>query len=129
MFDKSLILNKIRVHLNLKSDTDFAKYLGINRNVLSNWKARNTYDVSLLAEKCDFLNKDWLLTGNGEMLKSNKTDGIVTDSIQSELEYYKSQLELTRELLKEKTKYIDMFQPLIDQALKEMLERNKTKQP
>lgn len=29
MFDKSLILNKIRTHLNLKSDTDFAKYLGI----------------------------------------------------------------------------------------------------
>lgn len=68
MFDKSLILNEIRTHLNLKSDTDFAKYLGINRNVLSNWKSRNTYDVTLLMQKCDFLNKDYLLTGNGEML-------------------------------------------------------------
>ena len=45
------------------------------------------------------------------------------DSQLNELEYYKTQLELTRELLKEKAKYIDMFQPLIDKALKEMLKR------
>ena len=58
MFDKTLILNKIRMYLNFKSDTDFSKYLGINRNVLSNWKARNTYDTNLLIEKCDFLNTE-----------------------------------------------------------------------
>jgi len=125
MIDKVLILNKIRLHLNIKTDTEFAKYLGINRNVLSNWKARNTYDINILTQKCDFLNKDYLLTGNGEMLKNNKTDGIVTDSPQNELDYYKSQLEMIRELLKEKEKYINMIQPLADQALKEMLERNK----
>lgn len=125
MIDKRLILNRIRVHLNIKNDTEFAKYLGINRNVLSNWKARNTYDISILTQKCDFLNKDYLLTGNGEMIKSNGSETNNTNSTQTELEYYKSQLELIRELLKEKEKYINMIQPLADQVLKELLERKK----
>lgn len=75
------------------------------------------------------INADWLLTGTGSMLKTAEVNvqKLEDNSPQSELEYYKSQLELTRELLKEKSKYIDMIQPLADQALKEMLERNKTK--
>jgi len=125
--DKSLILNDIKKYLRLKTDTDFASYLGITPQALSNWKSRNTIDERLIAEKCDFLNYDWLLTGNGEMLKSNKSEAIVSDSPQSEIDYYKSQFEMIKELLKEKEKYINMIQPLADQALKEMLERNKTK--
>lgn len=73
------------------------------------------------------LNSNWVLTGIGEMLRNGNDEDKPEIQPSSELEYYKSQLELTRELLKEKTKYIDMFQPLIDEMLKEMLERNKTK--
>jgi len=91
--------------------------------------------VSKIIDNCTDLSQEWLMLGKGEMLKTVEGPDIVGEpdmpeyihKPQSELEYYKSQLELTRELLKEKSKYIDMFQPLIDQALKEMLERNKTK--
>lgn len=122
--DKSLIINDIKKYLKLKTDTDFANYLGITPQTLSNWRARNTIDEKLIAEKCTFLNYQWLLTGIGEMLNSKNND-LSVDNPQNELEYYKSQLELIRELLKEKEKYINMIQPLADQALKEMLERNK----
>ena len=103
MFDKTLILNKIRLYLNLKTDTEFAKYLGINRNVLSNWKARNTYDVNVLTQKCDFLNKDWLLTGNGEMLKSEIRNMEKNESfklpIERENELLRKLNELNQELI------------------------------
>lgn len=119
MFDKTLILNKIRMYLNFKSDTDFAKYLGINRNVLSNWKARNTYDTNLLIEKCDFLNTDWLLTGNGPMLKSdigkseNKEDYKLP--VEQELELMKKLYALQSELMDEIKKERDRLRLLVEE--------------
>lgn len=69
--DKSLILNEIKKHLNFKSDSDFANYLGIKPQVLSNWRSRNTFDTDLIYTKClEFINAEWLLTGKGSMLKN-----------------------------------------------------------
>ena len=108
MFDKSLILSKIRSHLNFKSDTDFAKYLGINRNVLSNWRARNTYDVNLLIQKCDFLNVDYLLTGKEPMLKGESEHNTSDD-----MKVLKMKLELYEEILKEKERSIQLLEDLV----------------
>lgn len=69
--NKSLILNDIKTHLGFKTDTDFADFLGIKQNTLSNWKSRNTIDYELIITKCDDINANWLLTGEGEMLKKN----------------------------------------------------------
>ena len=71
--DKSLILNKIKSYLNLKSDTELANFLGIKPQVLSNWRARNTFDTELIYTKCVDIDANWLLTGEGEMLKSENT--------------------------------------------------------
>lgn len=68
--DKSLILNKIKEYLNIRFDKDFADFLAIKTTTLSMWYKRNTYDVELLFKKCEFLNSEWLLTGEGPMLKS-----------------------------------------------------------
>ena len=69
--NKSLILNEIKLHYNIKSDTDFAKFLGIKPQVLSNWKSRNSIDYDLIYTKCLDIDANWLLTGKGNMLKSN----------------------------------------------------------
>ncbi|CAI9674002.1 MULTISPECIES: LexA family transcriptional regulator [Elizabethkingia] len=69
--NKSLILNNIKSHLGFKTDSDFADFLGIKQNTLSNWKSRNTIDYELIITKCDEINANWLLTGEGEMLKKN----------------------------------------------------------
>lgn len=69
MIDKNLIISDIKKYLDIKKDTDFAKYLGVRPNVLGNWKNRNTFDIDILITKCEFLNVEWLLTGEGAMLK------------------------------------------------------------
>jgi hypothetical protein len=68
--DKSLILNKIKEHLNIRYDKELADFLGIKTTTLAMWHTRNTYDTELLFNKCEFLNSEWLLTGNGSMLKT-----------------------------------------------------------
>jgi repressor LexA len=84
--DKSLILNKIKKHYSFKSDSEFAKFLGITPQVLSNWKSRNTFDVELIYTKCLVFNSEWLLTGEEPMLKNpRKFDG--AENAISELKY------------------------------------------
>ena len=69
--DKVLILNLIKDYLKFKKDSEFAIFLGVTPQVLSNWKNRNTFDVEIIYTKCEFLSPEWLLTGKGEMLKNN----------------------------------------------------------
>ena len=69
--DKSLMLSEIKSHFNFKKDSEFAKFLGLQPQVLSNWKKRGTFDIEVLYTKCVVVNSDWLITGQGEMLKSN----------------------------------------------------------
>lgn len=66
---KSEMLDAIKAHLNMRKNVDFARFLGISSQAVSNWYARNTFDSELLYTKCDFLSADWLLTGRGSMLK------------------------------------------------------------
>jgi len=77
--DKALILNKIKDTIGIKKDSEFARYLNISPQTLSNWKSRNTYDAELLYTKCLELNPEWLLTGHGSMLKS-ESKVILTES-------------------------------------------------
>lgn len=69
--NKTLIINKIIEYYNFKTDAKFAKFLGMKPQALSNWKARNTYDAELLYTKCVHFNAEWILSGEGEMLKEN----------------------------------------------------------
>lgn len=71
MINKSLIIRTLRQELKFKTDKDFAEFLGINPTTLSMWHKRNTYDVDLLINKCELFNPNWILTGNGEMLKKD----------------------------------------------------------
>jgi|SRR5690606_5573934 len=60
--DKTLILNKIKLHYGFKSDAEFARFLGIKANSLSNWYKRNTIDYDLVFTKCEDINLEWLLS-------------------------------------------------------------------
>ena len=68
--DKSLILNRLKIALKCKTNADLAKQLGIAPNTLTNWYKRNTLDYDLIFSKCVHLSVDWLLTGEGNMLRS-----------------------------------------------------------
>lgn len=70
IMDKTLMLKQIKSHLALKKDTDFADFLGIKPQTLSSWYTRNTFDYELLYAKCLWINPHWLMTGEGDMVKS-----------------------------------------------------------
>lgn len=65
--NKTLILNQIIQEYNFKNDSEFATFLGINPQVVYNWKKRNTFNQSLLIDKLKDLNKMFLLTGEGSI--------------------------------------------------------------
>lgn len=70
--DKSLILKEIKKYYNFKTDGEFADFLGIKQNTLSNWASRNSIDYDRIISKCKDIDANWLLTGKGEMLKISK---------------------------------------------------------
>jgi len=74
MIDKAAILNALKKHYNFSSNKEFADFLEIKPQTLSNWYARNTFDYEILYTKCLDINSEWLFTGNGEMLKAGKKD-------------------------------------------------------
>ena len=71
--DKSFIINQIKLHLGIKTDSEFAEFLGVKQPTISTWRKRNTIDYDLIITKCNNIDANWLLTGEGEMLKSENT--------------------------------------------------------
>lgn len=71
--DKSHVLNLIKDWRGLSSDADLARELGVTANNLSKWRMRNTYDVVTLSSRYPELSADWLLTGEGNMLREHPT--------------------------------------------------------
>lgn len=56
--------------------TRFAKRLGLSPQGISTWLSRGTMDHELLYAKCERINADWLLSGEGSMLRDSKiTEG------------------------------------------------------
>lgn len=49
----------------------FADKLGVKPQTVSSWITRNTFDIDLIYAKCSDINANWLLTGEGDMLKSD----------------------------------------------------------
>ena len=50
----------------------FAKKLGIPAQNISAWIKRDTFNAELIYEKCEGVSADWLLSGKGEMLRTNQ---------------------------------------------------------
>ena len=67
--------------------SQFAKMIGVKPGTITAWIARNTFDAELIYTKCSNVSADWLLSGEGEMIKSdtNKQIENVSDKVNSEL--------------------------------------------
>lgn len=70
MISKSYRLNVLISHYSNGNKAQFAKMLGVRPQTINSWLLRNTYDVELIYAKCEGVSGDWLLSGEGEMLKS-----------------------------------------------------------
>ena len=56
-------------HYDNGNKSQFAKRLGVSAQGISTWLSRGTLDIELIYTKCENLNSEWLLTGEGDMLK------------------------------------------------------------
>ena len=66
----SLNISKIKEMKNFSSDAEFARFLGVTPAVLSRWRTRNTYDIDKIVDAIPNISIPWLLTGEGEMLRT-----------------------------------------------------------
>lgn len=70
--DKNLILDRIKELYQLKNNAKLASFLGIPPTTLSSWYSRNTLDLDIIYEKCVGINWQWLIAGEGSMLRADE---------------------------------------------------------
>ncbi len=66
---KSDMILALIEHFSNGNKAQFASRLGISPQGLSTWIKRNTFDTELIFSKCEEISAQWLLTGEGDMLK------------------------------------------------------------
>lgn len=70
--DKKNMLEAIITHFADGNKSQLARILNISPQAISTWLSRGTFDQELIYAKCENINPDWLLTGRGSMLKSER---------------------------------------------------------
>lgn len=75
--DKKAMLEALIAHFTKGNKAQFAKLLEVSPQTISAWLARSTFDSELIYTKYRYISAEWLLTGEGPMLKSTtpSTDG------------------------------------------------------
>lgn len=70
ILDKPLVLDRIKEYYKLKGNAELARFLGVAPNTITNWYGRKTFDIDVIYTKCVDIDMNWLLTGEGNMLRS-----------------------------------------------------------
>ena len=76
MNKKDIVLSLIN-HFADGNKTLFANKLGVKPQTISTWISRDTLDIDKIFANCDGLNAEWLLTGDGNMLKTDSALKII----------------------------------------------------
>ena len=100
--DKSAIITSLIEHYAGGNKSKFAKKLGVTPQTVSTWIARDTFDVYLIFANCEGLSAEWLLTGEGAMLKGEREPHPVAEPPTAEPEV----VAVLRQQLAEKDKQI-----------------------
>ena len=120
MTDKTYILKELKRYKNIETHKEFADILEITQQNLSGWYKRNTFDYNKVAEKFPEINRVWLLTGEGEMVKSSSNTSVagfenqtVTVNISEIIGIHKGY----QELLKTSQSQIDRLISLLEKGV------------
>lgn len=73
------VIDRLKKALQIKADYELAERLNMKATSFNSRKKANSlpYEEILLLANSENLNIDWLLTGNGQMLKSDATENAV----------------------------------------------------
>lgn len=69
--DKALMVEALVERYTGGNKSQFANMLGVSAQTISAWVARKTFDAELIYAKCSDISAKWLLTGQGNMLRSD----------------------------------------------------------
>ena len=67
------IIERLKMFTQSSNDATLSRFLGVGTSRIPMWKKRGVIDLLLITQKCEGINTDWLLTGEGEMFEG-KTD-------------------------------------------------------
>lgn len=88
MIDKTKILNELKKLRNFSTDAEFADFLGISPQNLSNWYKRNTFNENIIVKLFPEVHYSFIRTGEGEMLKNTSLDGPVPNHNGKGVKYF-----------------------------------------
>ena len=69
-----IILDRIKELMNIKTDLELAKYLGISQNTIYSWKSRDSVDVWVIFQRLPKLDWNYIFYGEGfnSMIEENE---------------------------------------------------------
>lgn len=70
--DKAKMVQELVNHYSNGNKAQFASLLGVKPQTINSWITRDTFDAELIYAKCLYISANWLLTGEGNMLKDNR---------------------------------------------------------
>ena len=92
----NFVIERLCSYYQLDKKKDLADKLGVKPSVISNWITRNTIDWSIIFTKCEDINLNWVVYGQGHMKRlSNSENPAYKDLFEKQKEEIK---ELNREI-------------------------------
>lgn len=74
--DKSVMIENLVNYFTDGNKAKFASSLGISPQTLSKWISRSTFDAELIYSVYPQVSSNWLLTGKGEMIKTDALSSV-----------------------------------------------------
>lgn len=80
---KSEIIECLVNHFCDGNKSQFANLLGVKPQTINTWINRNSFDVDLVYSKCEGVSGDWLISGEGSMMKGENPQNDYADEVES----------------------------------------------
>ena len=82
--DKKNRLLQLIGHYSDGNKAKFAAKIGVKPQTISMWLARDTLDYDLIFTTCEYISAEWLITGEGEMIKHSRETKAPADAVTTE---------------------------------------------
>ena len=112
--DKSLIIKELIKYYGEGKNIEFAKKLGIKPQTINTWVARNTFDIELIFAKCERINANWLLSGKGEMLRSESDERPDGSGSATEIELLRAAIRDKETIIESQNKNIELLEEKVE---------------